>query len=530
MSYRCKSASRAIVHSVARLPWPLLLLLLIGASLRFYQHASKNIWLDEAFSIWLANQPLHLLWGWLIKIDQHPPLYYSLLHFWQLLFGDLQGAVRTLSALCSTLALPFFYAAARRFLDQPTALVATLLLTLAPFHVRYAQEARMYALLTLTVAVTLYLLARLLWDARAAQPRWLWPAFAVAQATIMLTHNLAAVFFPLSLNLAIGGTLLWRAHRGHDVTLPALNRPNFAWCWVRAQALALACWLPWSVPFLIQSAGVDREFWLDFPTGIRLYEAFHTFHLAYQPGWPIPWLVVDLLYWALGLLGIYALRRRGALLCLLLSLFLTPLLGALLISLRRPLFVEHTLIWITLPYYLLIAAGALDLTRWATAIGRAGPRRWLASLGPTLLLVGLVALHGQALDHYYRNVEKEGWAEAAAYVAARAEPTDLLLFNATWVQLPFDYYFRHYQRPVTMHGVPVDLFDRGVLEPKMRAADLPRLHQLLTKRTRVWLIYSHDWYTDPAQMIPRALHQQLSFVDQQQFTGVQVLYFATVDK
>ena len=501
--------------------WPLFGLLLLGTLLRFYQIQAKTIWLDEAFSIWLAHQGLIDLWAWLIKIDQHPPLYYSLLHFWQLRFGDLQGVVRIFSALCSTLALPFFYGAGRRFFDQPTALVATLILALAPFHIRYAQEARMYALLTLTVALALYLLARLLQEPVERQPRWLWPLFAFAQSAVMLTHNTAAVFFPLALNLAIGGAVAWQFWRGGGSALTALNRPGFGRLWLRIQLLAGLGWLPWSIPFLIQSVGVDRAFWIEFPSARTIYETFHTFHLAHQPDQPIPWLVGDLCYWSLALIGSWSLRRRGALLLLMLSLFLTPVLGEGLVSLRRPIFSDRTLIWVTLPYFLLVAAGVVQVGRWA----QRGGQRWLARALPAFLLLGLVALNGQALTNYYRHFEKEGWGAAAAYVAAHSEPGDLLLFNATWVQLPFDYYFRHYDKEVDRHGLPVDLFDRGVLEPKMTTADLPTLQHLLTNRTRVWLIYSHDWYTDPQGLIPRELRQRLRLVDQQQFTGLQVMRF-----
>src|SRR5688572_9997532 len=86
----------------------LALLILLGAFLRFYQIGAKTIWLDEAFSIWIAHHSLPELWSWLIRIDHHPLLYYSLLHIWQFIFGDLQGAVRAFSALCSTLTIPLF--------------------------------------------------------------------------------------------------------------------------------------------------------------------------------------------------------------------------------------------------------------------------------------------------------------------------------------------------------------------------------------------------------------------------------------
>jgi hypothetical protein len=99
---------------------------------------------------------------------------------------------------------------------------------------------------------------------------------------------------------------------------------------------------------------------------------------------------------------------------------------------------------------------------------------------------------------------------------------DLILFNATWVQIPFDFYFREYNRPVERRGVPVDLFDRGILEPKMAESDLPRLRSLLRHRERVWLVYSHDWYTDPQGLIPAALDAELELTDSQQFNGLQV--------
>jgi len=140
------------------------ILIIIGAAWRFYLIGDKTIWLDEAFSIWLADYSLIRIWFWLIQIDQHPPLYYSLLHYWQIVFGDLQGAVRSFSALCSTLALPYIYGATWRFLNRTTAIITLIILAFSPFHIRFAQEARMYGLLTLCTAMALYYLARILMD------------------------------------------------------------------------------------------------------------------------------------------------------------------------------------------------------------------------------------------------------------------------------------------------------------------------------------------------------------------------------
>lgn len=528
------------------LSWATLLLgaiTLLGFGLRFYAIGVQTVWLDEAFSIWLAQQPLVDLWAWLIKIDQHPPLYYSLLHLWIWLFGDGQGAARALSALCGGLAIPLFYAASRYLVNQPTALLAALLLALSPFHVQYGQEVRMYALLTLTVAAALYLLMIVLFDERARQRQWPWIGLAVAQAATMLTHNTATVFFPLALNVAIGGAWLWKLWQGGVSSLPVLNAVDFERRWLRTQLLAVALWLPWSVPFVIQSVMVDREFWIGPPNVGMVYEALHNFNLAFLwPSWAPPFVAVNVLWWLLAALGVRTLRQTPARAGLLATLFLLPILGELVVSLRRPIFSDRTLIWVTLPYLILVASGMI----WVVdAAAERGARWWAArrmnsaSDSQKLLkpvgrwragLIGggvvlLVALHGLAFYTYFTYFEKEDWAEAAAYVAEQIEPGEMVLFNATWVQLPFQYYFRHYDQDAPLRGLPVDLFDRGVLEPKMTAADLPYMRNLLADQQSVWLVYSHDWYTDPEGIIPRELEQQMRLVDQREFVGLQVMRF-----
>jgi len=512
----------------------LVMIILLGAFLRFYTIGAKTIWLDEAFSIWVADHSLLSGWSWLIRIDQHPPLYYSLLHFWQMLFGDEQGTVRAFSALCSTLTIPFFYGASRRWTDTRTALIAAFLLAISPIHVRYAQETRMYALLTLGVAIALYFLARLLFDPRARRARLVLLGLATAEAAVMLTHNTATVFFPLALNGAIGGVLLWKYTQGGVSSLPALNDPAFERRWLRTQLLAFAIWLPWSIFFVRQTIRVDQEFWLWAPDLSRVSEVLYNFNAAFLPtGFPgQPWW--HLLYWALALYGIYSLRRKPACGILLLTFFLTPIIGELLVSLRRPIFYERTLLWATLPYYLLLAAGLRTLAgkiefnpsaALANALGRTGQRVRVEFAIQALTLAIVITLSGFALTGYYQDFQKEDWAKAADYVAQNIAPNDLILFNATWVQLPFEYYFRHYNTAAELRGLPVDLFDRGVLEPKMTQADIPYMDTLLANRAQVWLVYSHDWYTDPNQIIPRQLDQSMRQTEQRAFVGLQVMRY-----
>jgi hypothetical protein len=266
-------------------------------------------------------------------------------------------------------------------------------------------------------------------------------------------------------------------------------------------------WSPWLVGFVIQAVGVHREFWIPEPTWLTVLGvigAFLSDFLQEQVHWhEVVWAG----YVVLVLLGLVRFRRHPAHLTLLLTLFLTPFLGEWLVSLSRPIFYARTLIWASIPLYLLLAAGMRQLRYW-----------------PCILAVAVLAVtvNGISLRGYYVDFEKEQWDDAARFVAERVEPDALILFNATWVQIPFDFYFRSYDHTVAEHGVPVDLFDRGILEPRMAESDLPRLRELVRGRERVWLVYSHDWYTDPQGLIPLALGQELDMLNLWEFYGLQV--------
>ncbi len=532
-------------------------LTLLAAFLRFFLIGDKSVWLDEAFSIWLARQPLWEMWGWLLRIDQHPPLYYTLLHGWIGLFGDLQGPVRGLSALCSTLAVPVFYAGVRRLCDQPTALIAAFVLAISPFHVRFAQETRMYGLLTLAVAAALYCVAIILKEQNA--PRRVWWGLAISQAALMLTHNTAAVYFPVALNLALLGIFFnAKRQRGKDADFPEITdsiradplnprhprsilRSEFARRWLIFQGVAVLLWMPWAWPFVVQSLGVDRQFWIWPPTAGMIWDTLRNFNFAFLAG-DLPFQAVWMaLYAGLFLFGVWRLRRSSSL-WLLLSLLFVPIAIALLVSLRRPIFYDRTLIWLTLPYYTLIAAGIRAIgervgkkkegTQIAQITQIAQKKTGFVNLrsnASTLAQVGVLAivlfLSGLSLTGYYFWFEKEGWDEAAAYIAQNAQPDDLIIFNATWVQIPFEYYYRHYNLETELRGLPVDLFDRGVLEPLMEASDIPHLHELVDNRPRLWLVYSHDWYTDASQIIPREIGRSLAETSRKRFTGLQVIRY-----
>ncbi|HYV49991.1 MAG TPA: glycosyltransferase family 39 protein, partial [Myxococcaceae bacterium] len=66
--------------------------------------AGGSVWLDEAFSVQVAESPWERFWE-LLRNDNGPPLYYALLRGWIALFGDGERALRLLSAVVGVAAV-----------------------------------------------------------------------------------------------------------------------------------------------------------------------------------------------------------------------------------------------------------------------------------------------------------------------------------------------------------------------------------------------------------------------------------------
>ena len=99
------------------------------------------------------------------------------------------------------------------------------------------------------------------------------------------------------------------------------------------------------------------------------------------------------------------------------------------------------------------------------------------------------------------------------------------------MEIPFEYYFKTYEDlysiQVEKQGVPLDLLDSGILEPKMIESDIPGLISLLRGHDRVWLVYSHNDYTDPKGLIPQTLASKMKLTRTRDFYGGQVQLYET---
>lgn len=180
------SARRAASTVAAR--WALALAILgalvaVSALLRTTAMRT-SYWIDEGIAVGIAQFPLGDIPRALLQ-DGSPPLYYLLLHLWQTAFGTAESATRSLSLLASLLAIPLSWELARRIAGQRAAWITALLAAGHPFLTYYAQETRMYSLVSLEALLLSGSLVLLLTRGRR---RWIVPAILSATA-LLYTHN-----------------------------------------------------------------------------------------------------------------------------------------------------------------------------------------------------------------------------------------------------------------------------------------------------------------------------------------------------
>jgi len=469
------------VATVRAFDWFVLgLILAIGAALRTHAIGTESLWLDEAAAVQFAR-------GSLVNavvetaLDVHPPFYYFVLHFWMLLAGTSETAVRLLSAAIGLVTIVAVHRFGLVVFSRATALVAALLVAISPFHVQFAQEARMYTLLVLLGLWSMHACWQLL--SGDARPR-LRVVFITVTTMMMYTHIYA--FFVLAAQAAFVAI----ERRAID---PAARRR-----WLRALVTSCVLFLPWVPVLLWQIWQVGGDFWMPPITGDTL-----TRLLAWHAGSKtLLWIVGPLV-----VLGAWvSWRRRPA--CsegrpglLLLLWFVCPIVLPVLISqVGSSIFAEKYSIAASLPFLLLAARGIAGL--------RPAPLALAA-------IVAIGVLSREPFDEYFATTRKDNWRGATAQLESRALPGDLLLFHKPWGKVPFDYYSRRVD--LAEHMVPLKF---ELMTEENAAA-------LVARETRgfdrVWLVYTQPSGISP--LVPKLLAETYRRTDTITDRGIEIHLF-----
>jgi len=481
---------------------PALLAVLIvafAAALRVFELDRLSFWFDESATVHFSRMDPWEIWG----RDTHPPLYYLLIHGW-LLLGDSEWWLRLLSVLFSLGTVVGLYAAGRRLGGERVGLIAAALLALASFELRFAQEARMYALLGCAVAFSLAGLMALLarpGDALAAGAARHWRSYVIGSVLAVYSHNMGFLW-PLAASAA-ALAVFWPEPARRPLLLRSL----------KANLIVLACWLPYWPWLLHQADNVLSGFHLRQPRADRLFGDLAWIHLGVrepEKAWQFIGIGLGL---AVLLLGLATLRRRLALALLL--LMLVPLGASLAFVVWQPLYANRTLIWTALPSALAAAAGLDWLWR------RQG--RLLPALAVALFAV-LLAVRGGGSWVYVYDRQKADWRGVMETLRDELPDGAVVVLSPGFEDLSWTYY----QRRLRQEGTPLPKLE---LVQVLRGRQAEAMEALIAGRPEHVTFILSRWFgtnqlVDPQEFVERTLGCA-RLVERRVFTGILLLGFST---
>ncbi len=346
--------------------------------------------------------------------DIHPLGYYTLLWAWIKIFGGSVIAARLLSIFISLASLALVHRIARELFDESTAWTAALLFAVLPFQVHFAQEVRMYALLSLWLLTAAYSFLR----GRDGNWKW-WLLFGAASALAQYTHHLAAVYLiPLALTPLIQRD--WKTFK--SVALAAF--------------LAILLYLPWLIHLPAQFSKVQSFYWVERP-GV---EKIFTLILFYLPHLPLPGallfpgLLIGVLVVALAVFQTIVARKRDSAntnkaLWLAYLAFVPPLL-LWLISQSVPVYIERAL----------LPSHAVFCIWLAWAFTQTKTPRPVQSF--IFLLIGIAATIGLYQHVTYKGFPYGPYRELNESIQSRWEEGDAIIHSSKLSYLPSFYFDR----------------------------------------------------------------------------------------
>lgn len=471
-------------------------ILIVGAALRFYNIGSQSLWFDELLSVSISRLSLADVFRVSGSVD--PPLYYVLLHFW-LGLAHSDGAVRVLSALASLATIVPIYLLGSRLFDERVGLTAALFFAIAPLQVFYAQEARMYSLLVLFAALSLWAFLRAIETGRTTD----WLLWAVLMALALYSHVFAGL---LLLGMDVDALWHWRERQ---VRLFPILVSNLA------VGLLVLPWLALLIPKMGYLAGV---LWMQAPSILQPFLTLESFIFGYTltPTANIVALFVTVFILALTGLAIWRTSRKDAgdarrLRLLVLTTF-APLLAVFIVSQWFPIYLDRWLLEITPGLAVLLAWGLV-------ASGYRPALRVCAIVG---LLLMLAANASYFVDE--RNF-KPPYRQSIEYIAAHRAVNEPILHTSDSTMLAGNLY-----DPAAEHVFLYDPSDRWLTPFLMQELGLDPerdVEHAIKESRSFWLAVALD-HIPEAQKAEKAMVDLLAVEREQvEIGGIGIYHYAT---
>lgn len=495
----------------------LLALILVSFALHMWRLDAKSIWWDESLSLYRAQRDIPYILSNRIDFpgssttDLHPALYFLVLHVVVSLWGETDLVLRFPSVLFATLTVPVLYALGARIHDRRAGTLAALCGALSPFYLWYAQEARMYALVTWLGAVGCYALWRALSEKSSG---WALASGAATTAAVATQYLSALLVAPQAL-LAV---CMWPGPRGpRDVTQRSRQQPRRGrpLLWVAAGLAVVVVYLGIQAGRLALEPKAGREF---VPLWVMLPDALSSYSLGTSVSTATTWPLVAC-FVAVYLVGVMSVWRhprcprpsapavhgpwrcRAAGLVVLIGYPMLPVVLMWLFSFLQPVYMSSRYAIMFSPaYYVGLGIGLSALWTWKPGAG---------GIALSIAILGM----GYATGRYFAHPDyrtKEDYRSAAQYVALNERIGDIVIVNAPENMPAFKHYYVGHMPLVGMPSVAL----AGDADSERVAREMT---ELASSCDRLWLVHCRTMFSDPGNVVQQWLDHNTLLLERKVF-------------
>ncbi len=465
-------------------------ILLLAFFLRVRNLGAESAWIDEAYSIVLSQHSIpQIIQG--TAADQHPPLYYLLLHFW-LWFGSGVYFARFFSVVIGLINVAQFVRLGHTMGVGKVGWGAGLLLSISPMHIWYSQEVRMYVLLA---ALTTGAITEL-WRCLRGENRW-W-AYGLLCFFAIYTQYFAVFMLMGQAMFVIGGAM-------------ARRRTQIAWRWIQTIGLVALGFSMW-FPTALMQARLHTLPWISSPNWGDVRDTMLMMLWGSQ-AMKVPDTVRSAALAAFGLITLWAAIRSSRATLTYRSVFVfvgvnavVPIAVITIAALNYPLFQTKQFLFLVGPLLLWIVLSVHALSKTS---------RFLAYA--VVLMVAAISLFAQQ-----SVLTKDDWRGASAYIQGRYRPNDVVYGNPAAAALPLSLYL---DSQIEFDGYPphYDILEGGwkgtTLTPEI-ADRLLRAEE--AQHQRIWLVESYPEFWDPEGLLETWLEHNARLIDEWRLTNIRI--------
>lgn len=387
------------------------IVLILGFILRII-NLDQSLWLDEATQVLLSKDSLRNIFL-THEVDFHPPLSYVLMHFW-IIFGTSEIWLRLLSVVFGVLTIWFIYKFLTEFFNKKIGILSSLFLSIAPYHIYYSQEIRMYSEATFFATLSMYYFYKSIKKGKFLNSL----IYVLSSAALIYTHYdgfflIFSQFFYILIS----------------------KRKQMIW-FLKKIFFIILIWSPWLPQFLLQlknGSNIDAYLpgWRDL-LSVSFYKALPLTFFKFSFGridfdnvslYIAIATVVLLIFGYIFYKGVKSASSETSKIFIF-WLFI-PIISVVLISFILPIDQPFRILYTLPAFYTLLALGISSLKEFKRVF---------------LLAILSISIFGLSLYYFNSKYWREDWREASKFVLGKSSSDTIVLFAWPDPFPPYQYY------------------------------------------------------------------------------------------